>query len=297
MTQLGFGGAPIGNLYEGLSDEDARAVVQTALDAGIRFFDTAPLYGHGLSELRLGRALVGVPRESYKVQTKVGRLLVPGEEASIFEGTPAVHPVFDYSRDGILRSVDESLARLGVDRVDHMLIHDPDDHMDEAISEAYPALAQLRAEGVVDRIGVGVNESAIATRFARETDIDVFLIAGELTLLDDSALDDLVPAAAGRTVLAAGVFNSGVLAGGDTFFYGDVPAWVREKVAALTTVCERHEVPLAAVALQFPLRHVEQIVVGARSPGEVRENRRLAHLPIPAELWQDLGSAGLVRSW
>jgi D-threo-aldose 1-dehydrogenase len=271
--------------------------VHAALASGTTLFDTAPLYGHGLSELRLGRALVGVPRDSYTLQTKVGRLLVPGEEVSIFEGTPAVHPVFDFSRDGIRRSLDESLARLGVDRVDHLLIHDPYDHMDQAIGEAYPALAQLRDDGVVDRIGVGVNESAIAARFARETDIDVFLIAGELTLLDDSALEDFVPAAADRTVLAAGVFNSGVLAGGDTFFYGDIPAWVQEKVAVLTSICERHDVPLAAVALQYPLRHVEKIVVGARSPGEVRENRRLAHLPIPAELWQDLGSAGLVRSW
>jgi D-threo-aldose 1-dehydrogenase len=271
--------------------------VHAALEAGVTLFDTAPLYGHGLSELRLGRALAGVRRDTYTLQTKVGRVLVPGEEASIFAGTPPVHPVFDYSRDGVRRSLDESLTRLGVDRVDHLLIHDPDDHMEQAIGEAYPALAQLRADGVVDRIGVGVNDSSIAARFARETDVDLFLIAGELTLLDDAALDELVPAAAGRTVLAAGVFNSGVLAGGDTFFYGDVPAWVRDKVTTLTTICERHDVPLAAVALQYPLRHVETIVVGARSPGEVRENRRLAHLPIPTELWQDLGSAGLVRSW
>lgn len=268
-----------------------------ALESGVTLFDTAPLYGHGLSELRLGRALQGVRRDEFEVQTKVGRLLVPGEEASIFEGTPPVHPVFDYSRDGVLRSVEASLQRLQLDRVDSLLIHDPDEHWQDAVDHAVPALAQLRAEGVVRRIGAGMNQSAMLTRFARETDVDVFLIAGQLTLLDDSALEDLVPAAAGRIVLAAGVFNSGVLAGGDTFSYGDIPAWVRDKVAALTSICARHDVPLAAVALQYPLRHVETIVVGARSPGEVRENRRLAHLPIPTELWQDLGSAGLVRSW
>jgi D-threo-aldose 1-dehydrogenase len=295
--EIALGCAPLAGLYEEVDEEQAAATVLAALGSGVTLFDTAPLYGHGLSELRLGRALAGVPRTSYTLQTQGGRVLVPGEEASIFAGTPPVHPVFDFSRDGVLRSLDESLARLGVDRVDHLLIHDPYDFMDQAIGEAWPALSELRGAGVVDRIGVGVNESAVAARFARETDVDVFLIAGELTLLDDAALEELVPAASGRTVLAAGVFNSGVLAGGETFFYGEVPAWVRDKVAALTRVCERHEVPLAAVALQYPLRHVETIVVGARSPGEVRENRRLAHLPIPTELWQDLGSAGLVRSW
>jgi D-threo-aldose 1-dehydrogenase len=270
--------------------------VHAALARGWRLFDTAPLYGHGLSELRLGRALAGVRRDAFEVQTKVGRLLVPGETESIFAGTPPVHPEFDFSADGVRRSLDASLERLGLDRVDSLLIHDPYDHREQAIGEAYPALAELRAQGVVDRIGVGVNESAIAARFARETDLDVFLIAGELTLLDDSALDELLPAAAGRTVLAAGVFNSGVLAGGDTFFYGEVPDWVREKVAALRAVCDRFDVPLAAAALQYPLRHVEQVVVGSRSPGEVDENDRLVGLPLPPELWQELGFAGHVRS-
>ena len=271
--------------------------MHAALESGTTLFDTAPLYGHGLSEVRLGRALRGVPRDSFEVQTKVGRLLVPGEERSIFEGTPPVHPVFDYSRDGVLRSVEASLERLQLDAVDALLIHDPDDHWQEAIDDAYPALAQLRAEGVVRRIGAGMNQSAMLTRFARETDMDVFLIAGELTLLDQTALEELRPTAGRSRVYAAAVFNSGVLAGGDTFFYGEVPPHVAAKVADLRAVCDRYDVPLAAAALQFPLRHVETIVVGARSPGEVRENRRLAHLPIPTELWQDLGSAGLVRSW
>jgi D-threo-aldose 1-dehydrogenase len=270
--------------------------VHAALRAGTTLFDTAPLYGHGLSELRLGRALAGMPRDTFEVQTKVGRLLVPGEQRSIFAGTPPVHPVFDYSADGVRRSLDDSLQRLGLDRVDSLLLHDPDDHWQQAIDEAYPAIEQLRSEGVVRRIGAGMNQSAMLARFARETDMDVFLIAGQLTLLDDSALDELVPAAAGRTVLAAGVFNSGVLAGGDTFFYGEIPDWVRGKVAALRAVCDRFDVPLAAAALQLPLRHVETIVVGARTPEEVDENERLVRLPLPPELWQELGFAGLVRS-
>ncbi len=296
-SAIALGCAPIAGLYHDVGEEQARETVHAALETGTTLFDTAPLYGHGLSELRLGRALRGVRRDSFEVQTKVGRLLVPGAQRSIFEGTPPVHPVFDFSRDGVLRSVETSLERLQLDHVDSLLLHDPDDHWRDAVDHAYPALAQLRADGVVRRIGAGMNQSAMLARFARETDIDVFLIAGELTLLDDLALEELVPAATGRSVLAAGVFNSGVLAGGDTFFYGNIPSWVRDKVDALTVVCERHDVPLAAVALQYPLRHVETIVVGARSPGEVRENRRLAHLPIPTELWQDLGSAGLVRSW
>jgi D-threo-aldose 1-dehydrogenase len=279
-----------------VSEEQAHATVHAALDGGWTLFDTAPLYGHGLSELRLGRALQGVPRERFAIETKVGRVLVEGEEDSIFVGTPPVRPVFDFTRDGVRRSLDESLARLGVDRVDTLLLHDPDDHWEQAIGEAYPAIEQLRADGVVGRIGAGMNQSAMLTRFARDTDMDVFLIAGELTLLDQTALEELVPAASGRTVLAAGVFNSGVLAGGDTFFYGEVPAWVHERVRALQDVCDRHDVPLAAAALQYPLRFVETIVVGARSPQVVRENERLAHLPTPSELWEDLGSAGLVRS-
>lgn len=296
---IALGCAPLAGLYAPVAEDVAQATVHAALATGVRLFDTAPLYGHGVSEERLGRALQGVPRDSYEIQTKVGRVLVDGAwPEAIFKGVPPVHPEFDFSADGVRRSLDASLDRLGVDRVDSLLIHDPYDHWEQAVGEAYPTLAALRAQGVVDRIGVGVNESPIAARFARETDMDVFMIAGELTLLDDSALDELVPAAAGRTVLAAAVFNSGVLAGGDTFFYGPIPDWVRDKVVALRAVCDRFDVPLAAAALQYPLRQaaVEMVVVGSRSPEEVVENSALAHLPLPPELWQELGFAGLVRS-
>lgn len=299
-NELALGCAPIAGLYRDGGDDEATATVHAALRNGWRLFDTAPLYGHGLSETRLGRALQGVPRDAFEIQTKVGRLLADGAwEKTIFENTPPVHPVFDFSADGVRRSLEASLERLQLDRVDSLLLHDPDDHWQQAIDEAYPAIEQLRSEGVVSRIGAGMNQSEMLTRFARETDMDVFMIAGQLTLLDDSALDDLVPTAKpSRIVLAAAVFNSGVLAGGDTFFYGDIPPWVSEKVTALREVCDRLDVPLAAAAIQYPQRRaaVDGVVVGARSPGEVDENERLASLALPPELWQELGFAGLVRS-
>jgi D-threo-aldose 1-dehydrogenase len=295
---LALGCAPIGGLYADGGQDEATATVHAALAHGWRLFDTAPLYGHGLSETRLGVALQGVPRADFEVQTKVGRLLVDGAVDSIFAGAPPRHPVFDFSADGVRRSLEASLQRLQLDRVDSLLLHDPDDHWSQAIDEAYPAIERLRAEGVVGRIGAGMNQSAMLARFARETDMDVFMIAGQLTLIDDSALDDLVPAAAGRSVLAAAVFNSGVLAGGDTFFYGEIPAWVAAKVSALGAVCDRFDVPLAAAAIQYPQRQaaVDGVVVGARTPGEVEENTRFSRLALPPELWPELGFAGLVRS-
>lgn len=298
-SAIGLGCAPLAGLFAAVSEDQAHATVHAALATGTRLFDTAPLYGSGLSEERLGRALAGVSRDSFEVQTKVGRLLVDGGAGQpIFVGAPALSPVFDFSADGVRRSLDASLERLGLDRVDSLLLHDPDDHWEQAIGEAYPAIERLRAEGVVARIGAGMNQSAMLARFARETDMDVFMIAGELTLLDDVAIDELVPAVGERKVIAAAVFNSGVLAGGDTFFYGEIPPWVRAKVKQLTRVCDRFDVPLAAAALQYPLRQaaVETVVVGARSPEEVHENDRLVHLPLPPELWSELGFAGLVRS-
>jgi len=287
---IGLGCAPIAGLYRDDGEEQAHATVHAALANGWRLFDTAPLYGHGLSEARLGRALQGVARDRFEVQTKVGRVLVDGAVDSIFESTPAVHPEFDFSHDGVLRSLESSLERLQLDRVDSLLLHDPDDHWQQAIDEAYPAIERLRREGVVTRIGAGMNQSDMLARFARETDMDVLMIAGELTLLQDRAVDVLLPAAQGKSVLAAAVFNSGVLAGGDTFFYGEVPDWVRARVSALQQVCDRFDVPLAAAAIQFPLRHdgVDGVVVGARSPAEVDENEQLARLPISDDFWAAL---------
>ncbi len=209
VTRLGFGGAPIGGLFSAVTDADAIAAVGRAWELGIRYFDTAPLYGYGASERRIGASLAGVPREEFAISTKVGRLIRPsdalpegadvdrqeldGQENAFYVGTGPVRPVFDYSYDGVLRSVEESLERLGLERIDIAFIHDPDDHWEAAIGGAYPALERLRADGVVGAIGAGMNQSAMLTRFAQEGDFDVFLLAGRYTLLDQSALADLLP--------------------------------------------------------------------------------------------------------
>jgi D-threo-aldose 1-dehydrogenase len=229
-TRLGFGTAEIGGLFRAVSDEAARQVVDHAWQIGIRYFDSAPLYGYGNAERRLGGALRERPRSDFVVSTKVGRLLVPigdvapdadvdhqavdGVDDASYAGTPAVRVVFDYTFDGVMRSVEESLGRLGLDRVDVLYIHDPDDHWEDAIRGAYPALDRLRAEGVVRAIGAGMNQAEMLARFAREGDFDVFLVAGRYTILDQSALTELLPlcVARGIAVVAGGVMNSGILA-------------------------------------------------------------------------------------
>jgi D-threo-aldose 1-dehydrogenase len=305
VSTLGFGGAPIGNLFTAVPDEDAAASVRAAWDCGVRYFDTAPHYGLGLSERRLGRALRDRPRDSYTVSTKVGRLLEPNAGAGgddLAEGfaVPATHHrVWDFSRDGVLRSLEASLDRLGLDRVDVLLLHDPDDHWEQAAGEAYPALAELRAAGVVGAIGVGMNQSAMLTRFVRETDVDVVLVAGRYTLLEQRALADLLPACEQRgvSVVCAGVFNSGLLAGGGTYNYGAAPPEVRERAGRLAAVCARHGVTLPAAALRFPLGHpaVVGVLVGVRSAAEIEQHgQALAAPPPPADLWAELRAEGLL---
>ena len=219
VTELAFGGAAIGGMYTEVSEDDARAAVDAAWHGGIRTFDTAPHYGLGLSERRLGAALRDRPRAEYTVSTKVGRLLVPNPGATGPDdqgfAVPATHRrVWDFSADGVRRSLEQSLVRLGLDRVDTVLIHDPDDHAEQALDEAYPALEKLREEGILGAIGIGMNQSAVPTRFVTETDIDVVLLAGRYTLLDETAAADLLPAAEARgvTIVLGGVFNSGLLA-------------------------------------------------------------------------------------
>jgi D-threo-aldose 1-dehydrogenase len=294
VRELGLGTAPLGGLYEAVSDEDAHAVVDRAWELGLRLFDTAPLYGSGLAERRLGLALRDRPRDAYVLSTKVGRLLRPGPpDETQFEGIPPLHPEFDFSRDGALRSLEESLERLGLDRVDIALIHDPDDHFAEAIDGAYHALEQLRAEGVVKAIGVGMNQSDLLVRFAREGDFDCFLLAGRYTLLDRSGAGELLPLCEERgiDVIAAGVFNSGILAGGDTFDYRRAPAEIVARAQRLRDICARWDVPVEAAAIQFPLRHpaVACALVGCRSSAEVDEDVRLFELDLPDGLWQELG--------
>ncbi|MEY2424207.1 MAG: D-threo-aldose 1-dehydrogenase [Acidimicrobiaceae bacterium] len=305
MTTLGLGCAPLGNLYDTVTDEEARAIVEAAYDAGVRLFDTAPLYGHGLSERRLGAALASFPRDSLTVATKVGRLLVPDDpgetEATIFVDVPAVHPVFDFSADGVQRSLEASLERLGLDRVDIVHVHDPDDHAEEALAGAFPALRRWRDEGVVGAIGAGMNQAPMLARFVREAGIDCVLLAGRYTLLDQSGLDDLLPLCEreGVAVIAAGAFNSGLLANpkpGAPYDYAPAPAGLIARARQLGAVCARHDIPLTAAALQYPAAHpaVSSVLTGVRSVDELRTNLANFERPIPPELWADLRAEGLL---
>ncbi|WP_159618278.1 aldo/keto reductase [Ruania rhizosphaerae] len=300
---LSLGCAQLGNLHRHLSDESAASIVESAWDHGLRYFDTAPHYGLGLSERRLGQSLRGRPRGSFIISTKVGRLLEPRSVDGMpsrdhLHDVPATHErVWDFSRDGVRRSLEESLERLGMDRVDVVYLHDPDDHAAEALDDAYPALEELRAQGVVRAIGAGMNQSALLTRFVRETDMDVVMIAGRLTLLDSSATDDLVPACSDRGVgiAAAGVFNSGVLAtlGSDepvTYDYAPAPDAVLHRARRIQDLCHCYGTDLVAVALQFPLRFgpVATVTVGCNSAEQVASNVAAVHAPVPAGLWEAL---------
>jgi D-threo-aldose 1-dehydrogenase len=306
---LGVGTGPLGNLYTEVDDDTAERTLVAAWDRGIRWFDTAPHYGLGLSERRLGRALHGRPREAYVVSTKVGRVLDPlpnpsGDDRANGFAVPATHVRrWDFSADGVRRSLDESLVRLGLDRADIVLVHDPDDHVDWALREAVPALAALRDEGVVGAVGVGMNSAAPLARFVAESDIDAILLAGRYTLLEQTALDDLLPLCSTRgvSVLAGGVFNSGLLArsrppADATYDYAPAAHHLVERARRLADVCERHGATLPQAALQFPLGHdaVRAVVVGARSPEEVEADVVLATSPVPAALWADLVREGLL---
>ncbi|WP_328535560.1 aldo/keto reductase [Streptomyces sp. NBC_00344] len=300
ITELSFGAAGIGNLYTPVDPADAQAAVDAAWESGIRCFDTAPHYGLGLSERRLGTALRDRPRAEYVVSTKVGRLLEPGsgvgDDLSNGFAVPATHHrVWDFSADGVRRSIEASLDRLGLDRVDIVYLHDPDQHPDEAFGQAYPMLEKLRSEGVVGAIGAGMNQTRMLTRFLRDTDADVVLCAGRCTLLDTSAFDELLPEAAarGRSVVVGGVFNSGLLADprpGATYDYAAAPAAVLDRALRMEAVAARYGVPLRAAALGFPRRHpaVASVLVGARSAAEVRDAAEMLSLPLPDALWQEL---------
>ena len=318
VTELSFGGAAIGNLFSEVSEEDARAAVDAAWAGGIRTFDTAPHYGLGLSERRLGDALRHRPRDEYVICTKVGRLLLPAPPGPPAPPAPPGPPPpgdppdgdtegfavparyvrrFDFSADGVTRSLEASLARLGLDRVDIALIHDPDDHADQAFREAYPALEKLRAAGVVRAIGAGMNQAEMLTRFVTDTDVDVVLVAGRYTLLDWSAAAELLPAALRRgvSVIAGGVFNSGVLAAPDagaTYDYHAAPAELIERARRLQEACARFGVPLRAAAARFPLTHpaVASVLIGVRNAAEITDALRLRAVDIPAALWDALAT-------
>lgn len=309
VTDLGFGGSVIGNLYRPVSDEEAAAAVAAAWDAGIRYFDTAPHYGLGLSERRLGAVLRDYPRDAYVLSSKVGRLLVPNEapsgcDSEGFAVPDDVRRQWDFSRDGVLRSIEETLRRVGTDRLDIVYVHDPDEHWRQAAEQAMPALAQLRDEGVVGAIGAGMNSSAMLARFLRETPADVVMLAGRYTLLDQGALEDVLPAALdhGKSVVAVGVFNSGLLArdqpaAGMKYDYQDAPAHLVARAQGIARVCEAHGTTLPAAAIAFPLTHpaVVNVTLGMRTAGQVARNVALYRAGVPEGLWADLRAGGLIR--
>ena len=319
VTRLGLGGASIGGLFDPVTDDDAAATVDRAWALGIRYFDTAPLYGYGKSERRMGMALGGRPRGSFTLSTKVGRLIRPvdqipadadvdrqefdGRRDAFYAATGAFRPVFDYSGDGVRRSIEDSLVRLGLDRVDIALIHDPDAHWPAAIGEAYPALHRLREQGTVGAIGAGMNQSAMLARFAQEGDFDVFMLAGRYTLFDQSGLTDLLPLCVTRgiSVIAAGVMNSGILASAQPHArldYRPASPVALERAQQLADVCARHGVELKAAAMQFPLGHpaVTALVAGVRSIAHLEDYPEIMRATIPSSVWDELKHEGLITA-
>ncbi len=304
VTRLGLGTAPLGGLYSPVAEDEALQTLKAAWRLGIRFFDTAPVYGYGLGETRTGKALRARPRNEFTLATKVGRLLradAPPEQGQVFFGTPPVNPVFEFSYDGVMRSVEESRERIGIEKIDILHIHDPDQHFAEALGGAYPALDRLRSEGAIKAVGSGMNQAEMLTEFARRADFDCFLLAGRYTLLDQVGLKELLPLCVERgiAIIAGSVFNSGILADpkpGTTYNYSSAPPHLVERAQRIRAVCERHGVPLRAAALQFPLGHpaVASVLVGCRSVAEIEDAVRMFETPIPAEMWADLKSERLV---
>ena len=303
LTELGLGAAQFGNLYRETTDEQAASAVVAAWDAGIRYFDTAPHYGLGLSEKRLGSLLAGYARSDYLVSSKVGRLLVDSPElAGLLDDEGFVVPatkrrIWDFSRDGILRSFDATLARTGLDSIDIVYLHDPDDHLEQALGEGIQTLIELRDQGVVRAVGAGMRQSEALAALIRAADIDVVMIAGRYTLLEQGAADDLLPLALDRGVgvVVAGVYNTGLLSSarpamGAKYEYEDAPTELIARANAIADVCERHGVSLPEAALAFPLLHpaVVSVVVGVRDAAQMNSNVERYSASIPAALWTDL---------
>lgn len=320
FTELGFGAAPLGNLYRAISEDDAQATLEAAWTQGVRVFDTAPLYGLGLSETRLNRFLRGKRRDEYVLSTKVGRLFrlpAAGEDRDCigkFFDVPARKEIYDYSYDGVMRSVDFSLERLGVDRIDILFAHDLDvfNHktqsaLDVKLSEfmagGYKALLALRDQGVIKAFGAGVNEWEPCQWLTEHGDFDLFLLAGRYTLLEQEALASFLPLAETRGIgiVIGGPYNSGVLATGPKpgafFNYDPAPQVILDRVARIETVCARHAVRLVDAAFQFPLCHpaVVSVIPGGQGVAEVEANLRAANAIIPPALWADLKAEGLIR--
>jgi D-threo-aldose 1-dehydrogenase len=319
FTEMGFGAAPLGNLFKALSNAEAEATLETAWAAGIRYYDTAPLYGLGLSETRLNNFLYGRKRSDFVISTKVGRILdvcKPSERTGIgkFFATPARMEKFDYTYDGIMRSLDASLERLGLDSVDILFVHDVDvfTHGSEAVRDAhvntlmesgYKALVKLRDEKVIKAFGAGINEWQVAETLTRAGDFDLFLLAGRYTLLEQEALTSFLPLCAERGVgiVLGGPYNSGILATGPVkgayYNYDPAPKHILERVGKIEAVCKSHKVKLAEAALRFPLHHpaVVSVIPGAVSPQQVKTNIKTLSKVIPKALWAGLKAEGLMR--
>lgn len=303
VTRLGLGGValsgapPATDPQVSSPESEAVALIRRSLDLGLNYLDTAPMYGVGHSERRYGQALHGIPRDRYVLSTKVGRVLRPGAEG---QTTWA----FDFSREGARASFESSLDRLGIERVDIVFVHDPDEHYEAALAGAFPVLRELRADGRIRAIGAGMNQWQMELAFAREGYNDCFLLAGRYTLLDQTALPEFLPYCAEHhiSVVAGGPYNSGILAvgprAGATFNYRAAPPEVMDKAARIAQVCERHRVPLKAAALQFILAHpaIASVIPGARSVAEVEENARMVELTIPGELWAELKEARMIAA-
>ena len=305
VTQFGLGTAALSWMYERTPRDEALATLRRAHELGVRFFDTSPMYGSGVSEARTGAVLQTLPRHSFVLSDKVGYAVyadTPLPDENQPDAPPSPHQ--DWSYDGALRLIEGSLERLGLDHIDIMLLHDPDDAIEAALQGTYRALRRLRDEGVIKAIGAGMNYSHLLTRLAREAEFDCFLLAGRYTLLDQTALYDLLPLAQeqGVAIYVGGPFNSGILADPYTaqphFNYSPAAhEWI-SKARRIDAVCQRHGVPLKAAAIQFPLGHpaVVSVLSGAASVAELEENIAMFRVPLPAALWDDLRSAGLLSA-
>jgi len=320
VTRLGLGGTTFGNMYSALDEQEGLDVIDASYVAGVRYFDTAPLYGYGMSETKMGPGLARYNRDEIAISSKVGYVLKERQEGDdyvdLFVDAPKLTSYFDYSRDAVLRSIEGSLKRLKTDRLDIVLIHDPDEgksiepgwvpgdraNFDQVMAEAYPALAELREQGVVKAIGLGMNQWQMLANFARAGNFDAFLLAGRYTLLEQESLRELLPLCAEREVriIIGGPYNSGILATGAiegaTYNYAAAPEPLLERVRGIEAVCTRHDVPLQAAALQFPFGHnaVATVIPGARTVAEVEGNVGFLQHAISADFWAELKQEGLI---
>lgn len=309
-SSLSFGTAGIGNLFREVSDEEANQALEVSYEGGVRYFDTAPHYGLGLAEQRLGDFLKSKPREEIIVSTKVGRLIREnpnfngGQDDQGFAVSNRVHRVLDYSYDGVMKSIEESLARLQIEKIDIVFVHDPDNHEKESMEGAFPALEELRQSGVIRSYGAGMNQSAMLARFAANTELDVVMCAGRFSLLEQPAMEDLLPVAVRRNVsiVAAGVFNSGILAtnnpqSGANYNYAPAPGEILARAQKLAKACQEEGFTLPQVAAQFPFLHsaIRVVCLGARNAEQAGRNVELYRSDVPKAFFEKLANQGLIN--